>query len=310
MQPFNHHFFVFNHHFFVVNHHYWIILIYLNQLYQQYNPRNSRLNHAETLIVPYKNRQFPGPEITTLSPRPWGRRVPPRTDATFQWWPAACGESLPKSHLQRSSHRAAGPWHFPKPHMVALWMKDVSDFKKTLVSYEDHNFNGYSYFFIWRSGGFIQFNYFLAVNIVHIATLDDWWLTFWFHIVSVEVFQTKNDRQGFPSNVVFFDISYSSFLAWMIGGSSLDVGDLLGHPWVSSTKKSWQHVWSNDALSMIYSSWFKRKQFWRITDLLRCTPMKLCCVDSSKATSVCGRRAIQKNLHWRSDNASPGWIHP
>ena len=165
-------------------------------------------------------------------------------------------------------------------------------------------------FFIWRSGGFIQFNYFLAVNIVHIATLDDWWLTFWFHIVSVEVFQTKNDRQGFPSNVVFFDISYSSFLAWMIGGSSLDVGDLLGHPWVSSTKKSWQHVWSNDALSMIYSSWFKRKQFWRITDLLRCTPVKLCCVDSSKATSVCGRRAIQKNLHWRSDNASPGWIHP
>jgi len=91
---------------------------------------------------------------------------------------------------------------------------------------------------IWRSGGFIfhmntgwahpviswfikQYNlheknilylvvsfndYFLAVNI---ATLDAWWLTFWFHIVSVEVFQTKNDRQGFPSNVVFFDISYS-----------------------------------------------------------------------------------------------------
>ena len=108
---------------------------------------------------------------------------------------------------------------------------------------------------------FHQINYFLAVNIVHIATLDDWWLSFWFHIVSVEVFQTKNDRQGFPSNVVFFDISYSSFLAWMIGGSSLDVGDLLGHPWVSSTKKSWQHVWSNDALSMIYSSWFKRNNF-------------------------------------------------
>ena len=93
-------------------------------------------------------------------------------------------------------------------------------------------------YFIWRSGGFIfhmntwwahpviswfikQYNlheknilylvvsfndYFLAVNI---ATLDAWWLTFWFHIVSVEVFQTKNDRQGFPSNVVFFDISYS-----------------------------------------------------------------------------------------------------
>ena len=221
--------------------------------------------------VPYKNRQFPGPEITTLSPRPWGRRVPPRTDATFQWWPAACGESLPESHLQRSSHRAPGPWHFPKPHLVALWMKDLFGKKNTVGSYESQNFwmdihiilMDIHILFIWRSGhdfsdvkknvhhfsfrmgppnyklvykpiltsinyypvsgGFIQL-FFFAVNI---ATLDDWWLTFRFHIVSVEVFQTKNDRQGFPSNVVFFDSSYSLFLAWMIGGSSTDVGDLL-----------------------------------------------------------------------------------